>query len=154
MKFVFELIPVAYLLAVASPLIITDIREHRLPNKYVLPAIPIALVSWLVLAITYNLWATFFVALACASAIGIIGLVANRFGFLGMGDVKLVFSLVLVVAWFNWNLALLIPVMAMLLVLLSIFYLFITNKRLPQSLPLGPHLIISYAFLVAISFFI
>ncbi len=152
MNTVFELIPVAYLLAVSGPLIITDIREHRLPNKLVLPAIPIALVSWLVLAITLNLWANFFIALSCGVGIFALGILGNRFDRIGMGDVKLAFALSLVVGWFSWPLALLIPVFALLLILVSVAYLvFIRKTGMPQTIAFGPHLIIAFAFLLGVA---
>lgn len=152
METVFELIPVAYLLAVSGPLIITDIREHRLPNKLVLPAIPVAFVSWLVLAITLNEWGKFFIALLCGVGIFTLGLVANRFGSLGMGDAKLAFALLLVVGWFSWPLALLVPVVAVLFAMVSIAYLvFVRKVGMPQSIAFGPHLIIAFAFLLGIA---
>ena len=152
MNILFELIPVAYLLAVSGPLIITDIREHRLPNKLVLPAIPIAFVSWLVLAITLNLWANLFIALSCGVGIFALGVLANHFGRIGMGDVKLAFALSLVVGWFSWPLALLIPVFALLLILVSVAYLVLIRKTgVPQTIAFGPHLIIAFAFLLGVA---
>ena len=152
METVFELIPVAYLLAVSGPLIITDIREHRLPNKLVLPAILVALVSWLVLAITLNLWANFFIALSCGLGIFALGILANRFGRIGMGDVKLSLALLLVVGWFSWPLALLIPVLALVIMLVSVAFIILVRKNpMPQSIAFGPHLIIAFAFLLGVA---
>jgi leader peptidase (prepilin peptidase)/N-methyltransferase len=152
LEIVFELIPVAYLLAVSGPLIITDIREHRLPNKLVLPAIPVALVSWLVLAITLNQWGKFFIALLCGLGVFALGVLANRFGRIGMGDVKLSFSLVLVVGWFSWPLALLVPVLALVFILATVaFIIFVRKNPTPQSIAFGPHLIIAFAFLLGVA---
>jgi leader peptidase (prepilin peptidase)/N-methyltransferase len=148
---VFELLPVAYLLGVSVPLAITDIREHRLPNKLVLPAFPVALVSWLVIATTLNQWADFFFAIGAGVLLFALGMVANRFGTLGMGDVKLMGVMALIVGWFSWPLALLVPVVALLLVLISIAIRLIRKIGLPASLPLGPHLLVSFAFLVGIA---
>ena len=52
-----------YLLAVAWPLARTDIREHRLPNKYTLPAIAIAFTAELIAAAISDQWFSFLVAL-------------------------------------------------------------------------------------------
>lgn len=152
METVFELLPVAYLLGVSLPLAITDIREHRLPNKLVLPAFPIALVSWLVLATVLNQWANFFLALGSGVVLFVLGMGVNRFGTLGMGDVKLMGVMALIIGWFSWPLALLVPVVAMVFVLATIGVRVLVRKiGLPTTLPLGPHLLISFAFLVGIA---
>ena len=39
------LVPALYLLLVAIPLTVIDLREHRLPNRIVLPVFPIALLA-------------------------------------------------------------------------------------------------------------
>lgn len=142
MEIILQLIPIAYLLAVAIPLITTDISERRLPNKLVLPAIPITLVCWLALAITYGLWQPLFVALACALLVGVLGFVAVVMGGIGMGDVKLTFVLVLVVSWFSWWLGLLIPVLGVGIGLLIASYeVFVRKQMRSSSIPLGPFLI-------------
>lgn len=69
-----------------------DFREHRLPDRLTLPAIPIALgvVAWSrpeVLAF----------AAGASIALGAIGLFAQRFADLGWGDVKLLPSVGLLV---------------------------------------------------------
>lgn len=142
MELVLQLIPIAYLLAVAIPLITTDISERRLPNKLVLPAIPITLVCWIALAVIYGLWQPLFVALACALLVGVLGFVAVVMGGIGMGDVKLTFALVLVVSWFSWWLGLLIPVLGVGIGLLIASYeVFVRKQMKSSSIPLGPFLI-------------
>ena len=142
MELVLQLIPIAYLLAVAVPLITTDISERRLPNKLVLPSIPITLVCWIALAVIYGLWQPLFVALACALLVGVLGFVAVVMGGIGMGDVKLTFALVLVVSWFSWWLGLLIPVLGVGIGLLIASYEeFVRKQMKSSSIPLGPFLI-------------
>lgn len=53
-----------YLLAVAWPLSKIDIREHRLPNRLVLPAFPISLVGQTIASAISNQWQNLTVALA------------------------------------------------------------------------------------------
>lgn len=142
MELILQLIPIAYLLAVAVPLITTDISERRLPNKLVLPSIPITLVCWIALAVAYGLWQPLFVALACALLVGVLGFVAVVVGGIGMGDVKLTFALVLVVSWFSWWLGLLIPVLGVGIGLLIASYeVFVRKQMRSSSIPLGPFLI-------------
>ena len=142
MELILQLIPIAYLLAVAVPLITTDISERRLPNKLVLPSIPITLVCWSALAVIYGLWQPLFVALACALLVGVLGFVAVVVGGIGMGDVKLTFALVLVVSWFSWWLGLLIPVLGVGIGLLIASYEVFVRKQLrSSSIPIGPFLI-------------
>ncbi len=142
MELILQLVPIAYLLAVAIPLITTDISERRLPNKLVLPSIPITLVCWIALAVIYGLWQPLFVALACALLVGVLGFVAVVVGGIGMGDVKLTFALVLVVSWFSWWLGLLIPVLGVGIGLLIASYEVFVRKQLrSSSIPIGPFLI-------------
>lgn len=80
-------IPTAYVLAVCIPLTIIDIREHRLPNKWVVPGYGFAAVgmmgNWIA---TEEL-----PLLPIASGILYFGflLALAWFGGMGMGDVKL-----------------------------------------------------------------
>lgn len=152
LEIVFQALPVVYLLLVAVPLIVIDIREHRLPNKIVLPSIPLTLFSWLVLAIAYGDWVKLIVALSCAILTFAVGFTLNRLGLLGMGDAKLGSALVFVLAWFSWGLALLLPLAVVGLGALNVVWLYITNRvRLNSSIPLGPHLIVSFAILLGIA---
>jgi leader peptidase (prepilin peptidase)/N-methyltransferase len=70
-----------------------DFREHRLPDRLTVPAIPVAL-GFLGLNRPGNLG---FAATSAAVAIA-VGLVAHRIADLGLGDVKLVPSVVIVVS--------------------------------------------------------
>jgi leader peptidase (prepilin peptidase)/N-methyltransferase len=147
-------LPVVYLAGTAVPLIITDVREHRLPNKLTLPAFPLTLLCWLGWGITHGDWAKLLIALACAIGVFGLGVLANRFAGLGMGDVKLVTSQVLVLAWFNWGFALSLSLVAIVLLSLTLLYYWTTTKRLPSSIPFGPHLIVAFSFLMGVALFI
>ncbi len=70
-----------------------DFREHRLPDRLTLPAIPVA---WGVLALTRPENLGF--ASAGAVVIMAIGLVAHRIAGLGFGDVKLAPTVVAIVS--------------------------------------------------------
>ncbi|MFM7013736.1 MAG: prepilin peptidase [Actinomycetota bacterium] len=135
-----------YLLSVAIPLGLIDLREHRLPNKLVLPAIPITLLGQFLAAFLFDrfenlVWALVFSSLAFAIALGI-----NRAGVLGMGDVKLIASIFLALGWFSaW-----LPVAAVVGTLLSATLgamVLLATKRisLGAAMPLGPYLLIGFA---------
>ena len=142
MELILQLVPIAYLIAVAVPLIITNISEFRLPNKLVLPSVPITLVCWIALAVAYGLWQPLFVALACALLVGVLGFVAVVMGGIGMGDVKLTFALVLVVSWFSWWLGLLIPVLGVGIgLLIASYQVFVRKQMRSSSIPIGAFLI-------------
>ncbi|MBJ7432958.1 MAG: prepilin peptidase [Microbacteriaceae bacterium] len=70
-----------------------DFREHRLPDRLTLPAIPVAL-GVLALNHPQNLGFAATAAVAAVTA----GVVAHRIADLGLGDVKLVPSVVIIVS--------------------------------------------------------
>jgi leader peptidase (prepilin peptidase)/N-methyltransferase len=149
---IIQALPVAYFGAVAVPLIITDIREHRLPNKLTIPAIPLTAVSWLALAVMGNRWADFAVALGVAVIVFAVGLGVNRMGVLGMGDVKLFTGLALMLAWFMGLWALLLPVAAVVAAVAHIAIgLAVRKFRMGGSLALGPHIIGSAGLMLGLA---
>jgi leader peptidase (prepilin peptidase)/N-methyltransferase len=95
------LLPIAYLLVVSIPLLITDIRESRLKNSIVFPGYLV----WLVSAIAYTaLSGDWLNALVLPLAIGLpllVGLtIFNiRTDAIGMGDVKLIVLMGLTLSW-------------------------------------------------------
>jgi leader peptidase (prepilin peptidase)/N-methyltransferase len=142
-----------YLLSVAWPLARTDIREHRLPNKYTLSAIGIALVAEFLAAWVGNEWLNFFVALICALIAFGLSLLANRFATLGMGDVKLITAMSLCLGWFSP----VSPVIAISFALVSagvvvLAKLALRKTRMGQSIALGPYLLFGFAITLAMSF--
>lgn len=141
-----------YLLAVAWPLARTDIREHRLPNKYTLPAIAIALITELVAAWLGDKWFNFLVAIICGVVAFGVALLANRFATLGMGDVKLITAMSLCLGWFSPIaplVALVIAFIAAGLVVLA--KLALRKTRMGQSIALGPYLLIGFVIALVMS---
>ena len=139
------LIPALYLLAVAWPLAVIDLREHRLPNRLVLPTYPIALISQLVATIISMDWARFLFSVLCALVVLVIGIIANYFDVLGMGDVKLAGALALILGYFNLYLPVLAIGIAFVLAFAVIILLIFKGKvSLGTSIPLGPYLLLSF----------
>ena len=139
------LIPALYLLAVAWPLAVIDLREHRLPNRLVLPAYPIALVSQLVATIISMDWARFLFSVLCSLAVLVIGIIANHFDVLRMGDVKLAGALALILGYFNIYLPIVAIGIAFVMAFGVILVLLTKGKvSLGTSIPLGPYLLLSF----------
>lgn len=77
----------AYVAVVSIPLAVVDVREHRLPNKLVVPGIALAgLCSVLELVLSGG---RNFLSLLCGALYFAFMLVLSLLGGLGMGDVKL-----------------------------------------------------------------
>jgi leader peptidase (prepilin peptidase)/N-methyltransferase len=134
-----------YLFAVAWPLSKIDIREHRLPNKLVLPAFPITLFCFLVASVVSSSWVKFYSAIAASIIAFCLGLLVNKYFSLGMGDVKLISATTLCLAWSNF----LSPILAMVLglVIASLFILLKLIRgrtTLGDAIALGPYLLAGF----------
>jgi leader peptidase (prepilin peptidase)/N-methyltransferase len=136
-----------YLLAVAWPLARTDIREHRLPNKYTLPAIGIALTANLLAAWIGNQWTNLLLSIVCAVVAFAASLLANRFATLGMGDVKLITAISLCLGWFSPMSPMFALIYAFVIAgLVVLVKLALRKTRMGQSIALGPYLISGFIF--------
>lgn len=96
----------AYLAAAAAtgPLVVIDLREHRLPNAFTLPGYPVVAALLALAALLDGQWNTFVRALLA----GLVTLAAfallhviNASG-MGMGDVKLAGPLGMLLGWISW----------------------------------------------------
>lgn len=139
-----------YLLSVAWPLTRIDLRERRLPNRLVLPALPITLVGQLVASLITGQWISSLTAVVCAAGAFAIGLVVNHFANLGMGDVKLISAITLALAWFSP----LAPFFALLLgfgVATAVVVALLIARRIKMgsTLALGPYLLVGFALALA-----
>jgi len=139
------LIPALYLLVVAWPLTVIDLREHRLPNRLVLPAFPVALLAQLIATIISADWARQLFALLMALLIAAIGLGANYIDALGMGDVKLATVIALTLGYFNPWLPVIAIGIAFVLAFAVVLVLITLGKvKIGSSIPLGPYLLVSF----------
>lgn len=140
------LLGVVYLLAVSVPLTLTDLRERRLPNKFVLPAFGVALAGQVA---AFALGASLIrmpVAVGLAILLLAIGIAANlKFDF-GMGDVKLISAIGLTLGWFN-------PILPLLAIFIASFSASVwvgmrvafARASLKGSIALGPYLLLGFA---------
>ena len=143
---IFAGLGIIYLLAVAIPLARTDIREFRLPNRLVLPAIPIALFGQLLASALTNQWHRVAWSMAISLAVFVCTVLISLRGLMGMGDAKLITAIALCLAWFDPTLPLLAILTAF--VLASGYLLFrLARKKVSrgETLALGPYLLIGFA---------
>lgn len=139
------LIPALYLLVVAWPLTVIDLREHRLPNRLVLPAFPVAFLAQLIATIISADWARQLSAVLIALAVGVIGLGANYIDTLGMGDVKLATVIALTLGYFNpWLPVIAIGIAFVLAFAVVIVLITLGKVKIGSSIPLGPYLLVSF----------
>lgn len=115
------LVPLAYLAVVAIPLVVTDVRLHRLPNKYVLPFILISFLTSIAVAIISADWIGFVITFGVAVATLLLGIYLNGRDILGMGDVKLFVGIVLALGSFSLWFALIAIVVGFLVSLAVTF---------------------------------
>jgi len=139
------LIPALYLLVVAWPLTVIDLREHRLPNRLVLPAFPVAFLAQLIATIISADWARQLFALLVALTVAVIGLGANYIDTLGMGDVKLATVIALTLGYFNpWLPVIAIGIAFVLAFAVVIVLITLGKVKIGSSIPLGPYLLVSF----------
>ena len=134
-----------YLVAVAWPLSVIDIRERRLPNRLTLPAFPITLLGQgIAVLMGEDVWRLLVSVLAAFIAFA-IALLLNYIAGLGMGDVKLIAGITFALAWFSP----LLPVTAILVAFVSagaasLVLLALRKTRMGSSIALGPYLLFGF----------
>lgn len=145
---------IAYLFAVAPRLAIVDLRERRLPNRLVLPGLPVALLGQFVaVAINPTTAQQLLNALMAAVVAFGLSLIANmRFG-LGMGDVKLFALIALALGWFSPWLVAAVWAFASLtgVVQIAVKAVAARTLRLSGTLALGPHLLAGFALSIGLA---
>jgi leader peptidase (prepilin peptidase)/N-methyltransferase len=135
-----------YLLAVAWPLSVVDIRERRLPNKFTLPAFPITLFGQLI-AVCGGADATRLLLALLAGVLAFSACLAlNRYAGLGMGDVKLIAAITFALGWFSPLLPAIAIAIALTLAGLVALAMIIRRKaNMGSSIALGPYLLVGFA---------
>lgn len=141
----FSALGLGYLVLTAWPLAKTDIQERRLPNIYVLPALPITLLGQLIAGFVGGVWWNMLWAGIAMVITFLLALGVNRLGLLGMGDVKLMAVMALALGWYSAAL----PVVALLITFLiagvaALWMLGLGKMKLGSSMPLGPYLIAGF----------
>jgi len=146
---IISMLPVAYVAATVIPLVAIDIKEHRLPNKIVLPMIALTLLTQLTLAVWTGAWASLGISLGLGLAVMVLGVVANYYDWVGMGDVKLMAGLTMMLSWFTvLGAVLLTPISMGLGILVTVSTLLFTR---PKKIPLGPAILATFAAILTIT---
>lgn len=147
------LIAVALVLALSVPLALTDIREHRLPNPLTLLAILLSAVLVLLAGILTASWfqlALAFIAGGITLGLGYLMAMVNG---IGMGDVKYLVAVNILLGWFSpW---LILPMLAIgftLASLVSLGLIITRRANLKTPIAMGPFLMFGFAF-VALELF-
>ena len=137
----FPLLGLGYFAATTIPLMVIDLRERRLPNKITIPGFLISLVG---LALTLE-WQRVLLALAISVIVFGVGTGISMAGWIGMGDVKLVAGLSLLLAWFDVGLLWQATLWAFGLASLVVFAGFLAKKITARStIALGPYLLLGF----------
>jgi len=145
-----SMLPIAYLAATAIPLVAIDIKQHRLPNKIVLPMIAITFLSQLTLAIWTGAWASLGISVGLGLAVLVLGVLMNYRDWIGMGDVKLLTGLTMILSWFTLlGAVLLVPISLAFGFVVTILSMFTKKSR--WVLPLGPAILATFATTLAIA---
>jgi leader peptidase (prepilin peptidase)/N-methyltransferase len=148
---VISALPLVYLAVATIPLIVIDYKQHRLPNKIVLPFAALAFITAITVNVANQSWLNLLLAVGLPFVWFIIGLVLNYFDVVGMGDVKFITALLLAVGVYSPLIALLILPIAVGFSFLAIIYMIMLRKaNIGSSIPLGPWLILSTWLVVAV----
>lgn len=131
--------------AVAPFLAAVDWREHRLPDRLVLPAAAACVAVLLIAAVVEQQWARFGAALLCAAGAVVFFFVLFVLApsQMGFGDVKLMLSLGLMLGW-HGPAAVVFGVMVGLIsgLLFGLVQILLRRADRKSHLALGPHLLI------------
>lgn len=137
----FPLLGLGYFAATTIPLMVIDLRERRLPNKITIPGFLISLVG---LALTFE-WQRVLVALSISVIVFGVGTGISMAGWIGMGDVKLVAGLSLLLAWFDVGLLWQATLWAFGLATVVVFVGYLAKKISARStIALGPYLLLGF----------
>ena len=130
----------AYVAAVSIPLVVIDVREHRLPNRLVVPGMGLALLCG-VLEVVLTSGRGWMPLLAGVVAFAVFALL-SRIGGLGMGDVKLAAVLGVASGFLGGEAALSSFALAFVLGGIAALGLWLFKRR--GSLAFGPFLLLGF----------
>ena len=132
----------AYLAAVSIPLAIFDIRQRRLPNKLVLPGFLVVWPAQLISSIALGDFTRMGTSTLCCLALFALGLLVNRIGAVGMGDVKLLALMGQSFGWWGfWPVLLAVTFGIVLAALFVLGSLALKRLNAGSTIPLGPYLL-------------
>ena len=139
------LIPVGYLLLASVPLVLTDIREHRLPNRFTYPAILLAFVGTGFAALSQGAYLELISSHLSPTATFGIGYLLAKYASVGMGDVKLITATNHLLAWFSpWLVLFALTASFVLASLVSLLGLLSRKISWQSPVAMGPYLLAGF----------
>ena len=131
----------AYMAIVTLPLVFFDLRQHRLPNRLVVPALVLNLTLVVLSFDPIKIGA----AVISSMVIFLLGLFCSTKGYLGMGDVKLMTAMSLLLAFFSPLLVTTAMLWALAASAVVVAFGFILKKITARSsIALGPYLLLGF----------
>ena len=139
------LIPTGYLLFASIPLIVFDLREHRLPNRFTYSAIALSIFATGFVAVSEDGYLQLLIALAISFSTFGIGYLLAKYADVGMGDVKLMTATNLLLAWHSpWLVLFALTLSFTLASLVSAIGLLIGRLSWKTPLAMGPYLLLGF----------
>lgn len=139
--------------ALSVPLAITDIKEHRLPNQLTYLAIAVSASLVVLAAIFTQRWDRLFISLAIGGITLGLGYLMAKVNGIGMGDVKYLVAVNVVLGWLSpW---LILPMLAIgfsVASLVSLTLIVLRKANLKTAIPMGPFLALGF-LVVAVPLF-
>ena len=150
LQLLISLIPLAYVAGAMIPIIWADTYRHKVPNKIVVPLMVLTLLCWLTLAIWQGEWVKLGISILFFIGTILFGFFINiKYDLLGMGDIKLLAILSMILSWFSWGVALVfLPVTAVLSLVIGFFVARLYNAK---DMRLSPVVFIAFGFLMAVA---
>ena len=140
-----SLVPMVLIAALGIPLAVTDIREHRLPNRHTYFLIAAAVAGTLLASLLEALWTDFVTGMGLGMVTALVGYLLARFGVIGMGDVKLLIAMHICLGWHSPLLVLFSLSLGLALASAVGLIGLVVGKLNPRTLiPLGPYLLIGF----------
>lgn len=150
-----SLLPLAYVVGMAIPVLVIDLRERRVPNKVVMPLLLLTLLCWLTLAVWQGKWAELGLSVLLGMAVLVIGSFANiKLDLIGMGDVKLLVTLTVIVTWFSVLAGLLLLPIVLLISTVAILFMImlyaigLIDLGDKGSIPIYPWVMVSFGLVM------
>ena len=139
------LIPTGYLLFASIPLIVFDLREHRLPNRFTYSAIALSIFATGFVAVSDDRYLQLLIALAISLSTFGIGYLLAKYADVGMGDVKLLTATNLLLAWHSpWLVLFALTMSFTLASLVSAIGLLMGRLSWKTPLAIGPYLLLGF----------
>jgi leader peptidase (prepilin peptidase)/N-methyltransferase len=139
------LIPIGYLLLASVPLVLIDIREHRLPNRFTYPAILLAFAGNGFTALSQGAYLELISAHLSSIATFGIGYLLAKYASFGMGDVKLITATNHLLAWFSpWLVLFALTASFVLASLVSLFGLISRKLSWQTPVAMDPYLLAGF----------